>query len=243
MPDRELKGHVDKISALAKADFTTWPPPRNFDLTMAIDEHDERLRPGMTATIRVAVESVSSVLLVPPQALFSERRRGLRLRHVAWTGGAPSRGDRSPQRRSRPHPDRSCRGRTRRAEGTRGGRQMKRALRHRRARRPSRWWAAPPPYSACANSTPVPDRIPTTRPTRGDIEVQDPHDGRAGAAALDDHGGAERRRHAADRHALARRQRRQGRRRRDPSSTRPSSSSTCSRPSLSWTRPSRRSSS
>lgn len=71
IPDRELKGHVDKISALAKADFTTWPPPRNFDLTMAIDDPEERLRPGMTATIRVAVETLSNVLLVPPQALFS----------------------------------------------------------------------------------------------------------------------------------------------------------------------------
>ena len=71
IPDRELKGHVDKISALAKADFTTWPPPRNFDLTMAIDDPEERLRPGMTATIRVAVETLSRVLLVPPQALFS----------------------------------------------------------------------------------------------------------------------------------------------------------------------------
>jgi HlyD family secretion protein len=71
LPDRELKGHVDKISALAKADFTTWPPPRNFDLTMAIDDPDDRLRPGMTATIRVSVETLSNVLLVPPQAMFS----------------------------------------------------------------------------------------------------------------------------------------------------------------------------
>ena len=72
LPDRELKGHVDKISALAKADFTTWPPPRNFDLTMAIDDPDDRLRPGMTATIRVSVETLSNVLLVPPQAMFSD---------------------------------------------------------------------------------------------------------------------------------------------------------------------------
>ena len=71
IPDRELKGHVDKISALAKADFSSWPPPRNFDLTMAIHDQEDRLRPGMTATIRVSVETLSNVLLVPPQALFS----------------------------------------------------------------------------------------------------------------------------------------------------------------------------
>ena len=72
LPDRELKGHIDKISALAKADFTTWPPPRNFDVTMAIDDPEDRLRPGMTATIRVSVETLSNVLLVPPQAMFSD---------------------------------------------------------------------------------------------------------------------------------------------------------------------------
>jgi RND family efflux transporter MFP subunit len=71
IPDRELKGHVDKISALAKADFSSWPPPRNFDLSVAINDQEDRLRPGMTATIRVSVETLSNVLLVPPQALFS----------------------------------------------------------------------------------------------------------------------------------------------------------------------------
>ncbi len=101
LPDRELKGHVDKISALAKADFTTWPPPRNFDLTMAIDDPDDRLRPGMTATIRVAVETLSNVLLVPPQAMFPDGGEDFVyvIRH--GQGGAPSRRDRSPERRSR----------------------------------------------------------------------------------------------------------------------------------------------
>ena len=32
LPDEELKGHIASISALAKADFTSWPPPRNFDV-------------------------------------------------------------------------------------------------------------------------------------------------------------------------------------------------------------------
>jgi HlyD family secretion protein len=71
MPDRELKGRIASISALAKADFTSWPPPRNFDVTVALDDHDERLRPGMTANLRVATESVDGALMVPPQAVFS----------------------------------------------------------------------------------------------------------------------------------------------------------------------------
>jgi RND family efflux transporter MFP subunit len=71
MPDRELKGRIVSISALAKADFTSWPPPRNFDVTVALDDHDERLRPGMTANLRVATETVAGALMVPPQAVFS----------------------------------------------------------------------------------------------------------------------------------------------------------------------------
>jgi HlyD family secretion protein len=71
LPDREIRGHIASISALAKADFTSWPPPRNFDLTVALDDTDERLRPGMTASLRVAVETLEDVLIVPPQAVFS----------------------------------------------------------------------------------------------------------------------------------------------------------------------------
>ena len=71
VPDKALKGHIAAISVLAKADFTTWPPPRNFDVTVALDDLDERLRPGMSATLRVATDTVPHALLVPPQAIFS----------------------------------------------------------------------------------------------------------------------------------------------------------------------------
>lgn len=71
LPDKELKGHIATISALAKADFTSWPPPRNFDVTVALDERDDRLKPGMTATIRIATETLKDMLIVPPQAVFS----------------------------------------------------------------------------------------------------------------------------------------------------------------------------
>lgn len=70
LPDRELKARIDGISALAKADFTSWPPPRNFDVTVALEELDERLKPGMTATIRIATETLDDMLLVPSQAIF-----------------------------------------------------------------------------------------------------------------------------------------------------------------------------
>jgi len=71
LPDKELKGHIFSISALAKADFSSWPPPRNFDVNVALDERDDRVRPGMTATIRVAVDTLTDVVMVPSQAIFS----------------------------------------------------------------------------------------------------------------------------------------------------------------------------
>jgi HlyD family secretion protein len=71
LPDKELKGHIASISALAKADFSSWPPPRNFDVNVAFDDRDDRVRPGMTATIRVAVDTLKNVVIVPSQAVFS----------------------------------------------------------------------------------------------------------------------------------------------------------------------------
>jgi HlyD family secretion protein len=70
LPDRELPARIDSISALAKTDFSSWPPPRNFDLRVKLEATDPRLRPGMTATVRVAVERVPNVLLVPANAVF-----------------------------------------------------------------------------------------------------------------------------------------------------------------------------
>jgi len=70
LPDRELKGRIETISALAKSDFTSWPPPRNFDVTIALDETDPRLRPGLTVTLRVAVDRLTGAVMVPADAVF-----------------------------------------------------------------------------------------------------------------------------------------------------------------------------
>jgi HlyD family secretion protein len=71
VPDRELPARIESISALAKTDFSSWPPPRNFDLRVKLEGTDPRLRPGMSATLRVAVERVPNVLLVPVEAMFN----------------------------------------------------------------------------------------------------------------------------------------------------------------------------
>jgi multidrug resistance efflux pump len=71
VPDREYNVKVQDISVLARVDFSSgWPPPRNFDLKLALADRDARLRPGMSATARVAVGTLPGVLLVPAEAVF-----------------------------------------------------------------------------------------------------------------------------------------------------------------------------
>lgn len=76
VPDKELSGHVAEISALAKLDFSSgWPPKKNFDLIVRLDQTDARLRPGMSSTIRVAVERLPNSILIPVRAAFSKQGR------------------------------------------------------------------------------------------------------------------------------------------------------------------------
>jgi RND family efflux transporter MFP subunit len=72
VPDREFQAHISQISALAKTDFSTWPPPRNFDVTLELDTQDPRLRPGMSGSGRIAVNRIPGSILIPPAALFSK---------------------------------------------------------------------------------------------------------------------------------------------------------------------------
>jgi multidrug resistance efflux pump len=85
LPDRTLRGHVRSIGALARTDFTSWPPPKTFELSIALDDLDARLRPGMTASIRIVVKTTPSVLLVPSGAVFN--RDGDEIVYVAARRG------------------------------------------------------------------------------------------------------------------------------------------------------------
>ncbi|PYQ17430.1 MAG: hypothetical protein DMF80_00765 [Acidobacteria bacterium] len=75
VPDKEFTGTVSDISALAKIDFSTWPPPKNFDLALRVAQSDPRLRPGMSATARVAIDRVPGALLIPVAASFQKGGR------------------------------------------------------------------------------------------------------------------------------------------------------------------------
>jgi HlyD family secretion protein len=70
VPDRELTGTLKDISVVAKPDFTTWPPVRNFDVVVSLSEADPRLRSGMSASARVELDRLPSVLVVPTAAVF-----------------------------------------------------------------------------------------------------------------------------------------------------------------------------
>jgi multidrug efflux pump subunit AcrA (membrane-fusion protein) len=70
VPDREYRATVAEISLLARADFASgWPPPRDFDVKLTVEDADVRLKPGMTAAVRIAVDRLTNVLVVPADAV------------------------------------------------------------------------------------------------------------------------------------------------------------------------------
>ena len=76
VPGKDFAAKVDLISVLARVDFSSgWPPVRNFDLGLVLDELDPRIRPGMTATARIAADRLPNVTLVPAEAIFQKDGR------------------------------------------------------------------------------------------------------------------------------------------------------------------------
>ena len=71
LPDKEFNGTLHAVSALTRADFTQWPPLRNFEATIVLDAVDPRLRAGMNATARLITGRVSDAVLVPVKGLFA----------------------------------------------------------------------------------------------------------------------------------------------------------------------------
>lgn len=77
LPDRELTGRIGDISTLARIDFSNWPPQRNFDLIVQLDQTDPRLRPGMNTTVRVAVDRLPDAVLISARAVFEKDGRSV----------------------------------------------------------------------------------------------------------------------------------------------------------------------
>jgi HlyD family secretion protein len=82
--DREFNGKIEHIGTLATSDFSGgWPFPRNFDLSIALDQTDARLKPGMTAQLTVIVDRIPDALTIPVQASF--QKSGETVAYV-WAG-------------------------------------------------------------------------------------------------------------------------------------------------------------
>ena len=75
IPDRELPGTIDQIAIVAKPDYSTYPPTRNFDVSIAISESDQRIRSGMSATASIELDQLEDVIVVPETAVFSRDGR------------------------------------------------------------------------------------------------------------------------------------------------------------------------
>lgn len=78
IPDRQFTGKIVQISTIATIDFSAgWPVPRNFDLLIAIDQSDPRLKPGMTSQLTIIVDRVSDSLTIPVEACFQKSGRNV----------------------------------------------------------------------------------------------------------------------------------------------------------------------
>ncbi len=76
VPGKDFAATVDLISVLAKVDFSQgWPPVKNFDLGLILKEPDARIRPGMSATARIATERVPAAILAPAEAVYQRDGR------------------------------------------------------------------------------------------------------------------------------------------------------------------------
>jgi multidrug efflux pump subunit AcrA (membrane-fusion protein) len=84
--DRQFTGKVERIGTIASSDFSAgWPFPRNFDIEIAIDQTDPRLRPGMTVQVTVIVDRIADAITIPAQASFV--KSGQTVVYV-WAGSA-----------------------------------------------------------------------------------------------------------------------------------------------------------
>jgi HlyD family secretion protein len=84
--NRQFTGKVVKIGTIATEDFSAgWPIPRNFDVEIALNQTDPRLKPNMTAQITVIVDRVPNSISIPAEASFVQS--GQTVAYV-WDGSA-----------------------------------------------------------------------------------------------------------------------------------------------------------
>jgi len=70
IPDREFDGRIADISLVARPDFTSFPPVRNFDVLVELTSTDPRAKSGMSASARIEMDRLPDVVVVPASAVF-----------------------------------------------------------------------------------------------------------------------------------------------------------------------------
>jgi HlyD family secretion protein len=89
IPDREIPASIKDIAMVAKPDFTSFPPVRNFDAVVALHEVDPRLRTGMSASARIELNRLDNVIVVPTPSIFQVD--GTAVAYVVHNGAAERR--------------------------------------------------------------------------------------------------------------------------------------------------------
>jgi HlyD family secretion protein len=74
-PESRFEGAVHSIGVLAEKRTAVKSPEKFFQVTIIIHEHDERLRPGMTARVEILSGGAEDALTVPLNAVFEQEGR------------------------------------------------------------------------------------------------------------------------------------------------------------------------
>jgi HlyD family secretion protein len=74
--DKEYHGHVVEIGSSAEVRQGAGSGVRYFDVKIAIDNSDERLRPGMTSQVSIVTSSAPNAVAVPIQAVLERTASG-----------------------------------------------------------------------------------------------------------------------------------------------------------------------
>jgi multidrug efflux pump subunit AcrA (membrane-fusion protein) len=72
IPDKEFKADLDWISPIAAINFRGGWTEKNFPARATLKNLDPRLRPGMSATAEIVLESQPKAILIPARAGFTK---------------------------------------------------------------------------------------------------------------------------------------------------------------------------
>lgn len=74
-PQVYFKGKVQSLGVLALADIARNGVEKYFEVKIAMDVSDDRLRPGMTARATITADNIENALTVPISAIFEENKK------------------------------------------------------------------------------------------------------------------------------------------------------------------------